>query len=77
MTVVHLNMYDTVPWCEEERPYDDGNDVAGTGAPGEPEEATCHACLDAVLKYAGRAIQRKFALVDEYVAQCKAKKDVG
>lgn len=75
MKVTHLNMYDTRPWCEAEDPWEGDNDVAGSGEPGDPEDATCHACLDAVLKYAGRAMQRKFVLVGEYIATCKAKKD--
>jgi hypothetical protein len=57
-------------WCDVYPYYDPPNADATQNI----EKATCHACLDAVLGYAGKAVQRKLDLVDERIKEMKAAK---
>ena len=59
MPVVHVNKYDTNPWCDEYKSkWEDGNDVEGSGEPGDPGAGTCRNCLHAIIVYAKLAEQR-------------------
>ena len=73
--VMHINMYDTIPWCEAEYPFDDHNDCTSGGAPSEPDGGDCYACLDAIMAYGSRAMARKLELVQADIAALKTRKE--
>lgn len=54
-------------WCSDWRGWTDSDSLV------DVDECDCKACLDAVMAYGARAMQRKFDLVERRIGEMKAK----
>ena len=64
----HLNDSDMASaWCGHQPIWSDSSSLTS-----DIDECDCHACLDAVLTYAGKAMSRKFNLTAQRIAEMKA-----
>lgn len=76
---MHANKYDTLEvWCGFDGDLDNKEHAVdcGSGPCEDLDSVDCLECLDAIMAYGARAMNRKFDLVEQYIVGCKSKRGV-